>query len=112
MDNQDDTTPEAESQIIEEIRRLAGTLGHDCDERLDSEAYAAQVETGLAQAVVEILDKSPEGLVHWFGHCLIQYSFWGESETKQARIMALLDALGNEAQNQAEEHGPDEETEA
>jgi hypothetical protein len=66
---------ERQKALILKIRELAGEVGSIDDPDPgwhDADNYDHQVQTGLATAVVEILDYAPPGLVHWFGICLLQ----------------------------------------
>lgn len=89
---------EDQSPIARKIRLLAAKLAedHTLDDSSDAEEYQHQIECGLADAVVDILDFDLPRLIYWFGHCFIQFGL----DPLDARIAALLDALENEVANQ------------
>ncbi len=91
---------EDQSPIARKIRELAAKLAedHTLDNAADAEEYQHQIECGLAEAVVDILDFDLPRLFYWFGFCFISF---GVDPTNE-RISALLDALENEVSNQSD----------
>jgi hypothetical protein len=86
------------SEIVRQIRRLAGELGAIEDELenvADAENYDFQVQTGLAAAVTEILEDNPFSAIRWFGYCLISCGVEADP-----RIICLLDSLDREVDSQ------------
>ncbi len=71
------------------IGDASGRKYSDCDQA------DYKIQTGLAHAVVESLEKQKSSdaydLIHWFGFCLIKSGYDTDD-----RITALLDALRNE----------------
>ena len=84
------------------IGDASGRKYSDCDQA------DYKIQTGLAHAVVESLEKQKSSdaydLIHWFGFCLIKLGYDTDD-----RITALLDALRNELLSR-EQNCPDCET--
>ena len=102
--NEDDK----KKDLIQQIRTLAGELGrigkNDLPEAPDAEEYDFQVQVGLAEAAVEIMDTDVSGIAGWFVFCLIQYGIDPDD-----RIKALRDALAREVMSQMDAMEDDEE---
>lgn len=101
-------TNDEPSPLAREIRVLAGKLAADTtlEKSSDSEEYDFQVQIGLADAVVDILDFNPYKLGTWFGYCLIALGLEIDD-----RLEGLLHALRDEVELQVkgmEEDPPDD----
>lgn len=87
---------EPKLDLILKIRALAGQVGgldNDLQDACDADNYDFQVQVGLAESIVEILDYDPSKTVQWFGYCLVQFGL-GSND----RANALLDALEREVE--------------
>ncbi|MEO5912702.1 MAG: hypothetical protein ABIS50_00600 [Luteolibacter sp.] len=103
------TEEEKQKPLILELRKLAGQIGEIEDaepfpREADSENYDFQIKTGLATALNEIFDYDLQGLVHFFGYCLIQNSVEIDD-----RMACLLDSLVREAEDQLTKHDQESE---
>ena len=97
-------------ELITKLRELAGAIGSqdELENAPDAENYDFQVQTGLAEAVVKIMDYDSGKLIFWIGRCLIQFGL-----NPNDRIKALLDALAHEVVVQLEElHDADDADDA
>jgi len=95
------TDSEKQAPLILKLRELAGQIGeieNEIPEACDAENYDFQVKIGLATSIAEILDYDIQRTVRWFGYCLMNCGGIGIDP----RIEALLDALANEVECQAE----------
>ena len=108
------TDQEKIEELVDCVLTCCGQIGFLTKGELEGESFsecekiAYKIQTGLAHAVVDTLEKTRStnvpDLIHWFGFCLINMGYDTDD-----RITALLDALRNELLSR-EKNLTDEET--
>ena len=102
------TDRERVDELMEQVARACGeigslTAGDLSDDTSDVENYEFQIQTGLADAVVNAVFKMKHAdIIHWFGYCLI-----ASGHQVDDRLQVLLDSMDRELESRMDHVCPD-----